>query len=299
MADTDDVFEQILTAHARTVVGASGCRRCRGGRRGFDAPRMRWSTGRPRYMTDPVALPGDHDTLPIVQCGDPVLRRAADPVEPSALHAPQLQHLIAQMRTTMELAPGVGLAAPQVGVSLQVAVLQDGPQQWGHLSDDDRADREREYLPFTVLVNPTMQQVDDDDRISFYEGVPQRARLDRGGRPSPGRPRRSAGPVRPTHRPRVLGMDGTHRPTRGRPPARPSLSGPGPAPITLHLRQLRQPMGWTTDPRRSGSPWVCAGLTWTAESVLEYIEAVLLSSWVVLLKTDARLSASRARIERC
>ena len=107
--------------------------------------------------------------LPIVQCGDPVLRRVADPVEPSALHTPQLGHLIAQMRTTMELAPGVGLAAPQVGVSLQVAVLQDGPQQWGHLSDDDRADRERKYLPFTVLVNPTMQAI-DDDRISFYEG---------------------------------------------------------------------------------------------------------------------------------
>jgi peptide deformylase len=121
-------------------------------------------------MTEPDALPGDHDTLPIVQCGDPVLRRAADPVEASALHTSQLRHLIGQMRTTMELAPGVGLAAPQVGVSLQLAVLQDGPQQWGHLSDDDRAAREREYLPFTVLVNPTVQPVEDDDRISFYEG---------------------------------------------------------------------------------------------------------------------------------
>jgi peptide deformylase len=121
-------------------------------------------------MTGATPLPGDHDTLPIVLCGDPVLRRAADPVEPSALQTPQLRHLIAQMRTTMELAPGVGLAAPQVGVSLQLAVLQDGPQQWGHLSEDDRAAREREHLPFTVLVNPTMQPVGDDDRISFYEG---------------------------------------------------------------------------------------------------------------------------------
>jgi peptide deformylase len=121
-------------------------------------------------MTGPDALPGDRDTLPIVQCGDPVLRRAADPVEPSALHSPHLRRLIGQMRITMELAPGVGLAAPQVGVSLQLAVLQDGPQQWGHLSDDDRAAREREYIPFTVLVNPTVQPVEDDDRISFYEG---------------------------------------------------------------------------------------------------------------------------------
>ena len=70
----------------------------------------------------------------------------------------------------METAPGVGLAAPQVGVSLQLAVLQDGPQRWAHLRDDERADREREHLPFTVLVNPTVQPVADDDRISFYEG---------------------------------------------------------------------------------------------------------------------------------
>jgi peptide deformylase len=69
----------------------------------------------------------------------------------------------------MELAPGVGLAAPQVGVSLQLAVLQDGPQQWGRLSDDERAARERRYLPFTVLVNPMVQPV-EDERISFYEG---------------------------------------------------------------------------------------------------------------------------------
>ena len=121
-------------------------------------------------MTGAGALPGEQDTLPIVQCGDPVLRRAADPVEPSGLRTPELQTLIAQMRTTMETAPGVGLAAPQVGVSLQLAVLQDGPQQWAHLSDDERADREREHLPFTVLVNPTVQPVADDDRISFYEG---------------------------------------------------------------------------------------------------------------------------------
>lgn len=120
-------------------------------------------------MTGAVPLPGDHDTLPIVQCGDPVLRRAAELVEPSTLHTPELRRLIAQMRTTMELAPGVGLAAPQVGFSLQLAVLQDGPQQWGHLSDDERAARERENLPFTVLVNPTMQPV-EGERISFYEG---------------------------------------------------------------------------------------------------------------------------------
>jgi peptide deformylase len=70
----------------------------------------------------------------------------------------------------MEAAPGVGLAAPQVGVPLQLAVLQDGPERWGHLTEDERADRERDALPFLVLVNPTVSPVEDLGQVSFYEG---------------------------------------------------------------------------------------------------------------------------------
>jgi peptide deformylase len=110
------------------------------------------------------------DTLPIVQCGDPVLRRPAEPVEPADLRSGKLQRLISQMRATMETAPGVGLAAPQVGVPIQLAVLYDGPERWGQLTDDERAARERNGLPFTVLANPTLGPVDDRDTVSFYEG---------------------------------------------------------------------------------------------------------------------------------
>lgn len=114
-------------------------------------------------MSDPVPLP-------IVACGDPVLRQPAEPVDPADLGTPELHRLVALMRTTMEAAPGVGLAAPQIGVALQLAVLQDGPESWGQLSEKDRSARERNALPFTVLVNPTLQPVDDDDLVSFYEG---------------------------------------------------------------------------------------------------------------------------------
>ena len=72
--------------------------------------------------------------LPIVECGDPVLRRPAELVGPSDLRTSKLQLLIAQMRATMEAAPGVGLAAPQVGIPIQLAVLHDGPERWGQLS---------------------------------------------------------------------------------------------------------------------------------------------------------------------
>jgi hypothetical protein len=81
--------------------------------------------------------------LPIVECGDPVLRRPAEPVSPSDLRTSELQLLIAQMRATMEAAPGVGLAAPQVGVPIQLAVLHDGPERWGQLTEDERTARER------------------------------------------------------------------------------------------------------------------------------------------------------------
>ena len=108
--------------------------------------------------------------LEIVQCGDPVLRRPAEPVDPSNLGTAEFQDLIVKMRATMEAAPGVGLAAPQVGVGIQLAVLQDSPERWNQLTEELRRSRERNALPFTVLVNPSIRPIDDDDRVSFYEG---------------------------------------------------------------------------------------------------------------------------------
>jgi peptide deformylase len=113
---------------------------------------------------------GDPEVLPIIQCGDPVLRRPADPVDPAVLGTSELRRLIAQMRATMEAAPGVGLAAPQVGVALQLAVMQDGPELWGRLSEEERAARERNELPFTVLVNPRVRPAEEAGLVSFYEG---------------------------------------------------------------------------------------------------------------------------------
>jgi peptide deformylase len=113
---------------------------------------------------------GFAELLPIVECGDPILRQVAVPIEPSDLGTEELQRLMVTMRATMEAAPGVGLAAPQVGVSIQLAVVQDGPDRWGGLTEAERTDRQRTELPFLVLVNPRLQPVDEEDRVSFYEG---------------------------------------------------------------------------------------------------------------------------------
>jgi peptide deformylase len=113
---------------------------------------------------------GGGDLLTIVECGDPILRRRADPVDPKDLATREMQQLLAQMRATMDAAPGVGLAAPQVGVGIRLAVMEDGPQHWGHLPPEDRIARERCPLPFTVLVNPVLRPADDGERVSFFEG---------------------------------------------------------------------------------------------------------------------------------
>ena len=65
------------------------------------------------------------DTLPpIVQAGHPVLRQHAAPFE-GQLEPDELTQLIVLMRKVMHDAPGVGLAAPQLGIPLQLAVLED------------------------------------------------------------------------------------------------------------------------------------------------------------------------------
>lgn len=110
------------------------------------------------------------DLLAIVECGDPVLRHAAEPVEVTSLGTPAMLRLITQMRATMEDAPGVGLAAPQVGLAIQLAVLQDTAERRGRRPGADLAARERSELPFMVLVNPVVTAVPEDGTASFYEG---------------------------------------------------------------------------------------------------------------------------------
>ena len=103
--------------------------------------------------------------LTIVQVGDPVLRQMARAIEPHELA--ELAELIDEMRDTMRAAPGVGLAAPQIGRSLQLAVIEDPPQS--ALTAEQRAAREREVVPFHVIVNPKLELV-GDEVVRAYEG---------------------------------------------------------------------------------------------------------------------------------
>jgi peptide deformylase len=61
----------------------------------------------------------------MVQAGDPVLRGRARMLAPEEIREAEIQRLIEDMRETMRAAPVVGLAAPQVGRGLQLAVIED------------------------------------------------------------------------------------------------------------------------------------------------------------------------------
>ena len=108
-------------------------------------------------------------TYKIVQVGDPVLRQRASELTSEELATPAIQEMIARMRDTMRDAPGVGLAAPQIGESLQLVVIEDPPRLHAGLSPEQLAERERAAVPFHVLVNPRLSAV-GNEVVEAYEG---------------------------------------------------------------------------------------------------------------------------------
>ncbi|MDX2093949.1 MAG: peptide deformylase [Kofleriaceae bacterium] len=108
-------------------------------------------------------------TLEIVQVGDPVLRAKARTLSREELASAEIQQLILDMRDTMRAAPGVGLAAPQIGRSLQLTVIEDPPAYHAKMTAAERAERERDAVPFHVLVNPVLTVL-GDELIEHFEG---------------------------------------------------------------------------------------------------------------------------------
>lgn len=102
--------------------------------------------------------------LAIVAAGEPVLRRGTEPFD-GQLEPGLLARFLEAMRLTMHAAPGVGLAAPQVGVELRLAVVEDPAP----VPEEVRTARGRVPLPYRVLVNPSYEPA-GPGRAAFYEG---------------------------------------------------------------------------------------------------------------------------------
>jgi peptide deformylase len=69
----------------------------------------------------------------------------------------------------MREAPGVGLAAPQIGQSLQLAVIEDRPEYISEHSADELAVSQRAIIPFHVIINPRLSLVGNSS-AQFFEG---------------------------------------------------------------------------------------------------------------------------------
>lgn len=77
--------------------------------------------------------------LPIVAYGDPILRKVGVDI---TANYPNLKELIANMFETMEASHGVGLAAPQIGLSIRLFVIDASP----FADDDELSPKEQDFL---------------------------------------------------------------------------------------------------------------------------------------------------------
>ena len=107
--------------------------------------------------------------LKIVQAGEEVLRRRARPLTPEEIRSREIHELIEHMRETMHDAPGVGLAAPQIGLPIQLAVIEDCEEYQANVAPELLVERERRPVPFHVLINPTII-ASTGGPIEFFEG---------------------------------------------------------------------------------------------------------------------------------
>ena len=108
-------------------------------------------------------------TLKIVQTGDPVLRKVARQLTVEEIKSDSTKELIEVMRETMRAAPGVGLAAPQIGESIQLAVIEDRSEYLKDVSSDQLAERQRSTVDFHVIINPKLSLV-GETTVDFFEG---------------------------------------------------------------------------------------------------------------------------------
>ncbi|MFN8358067.1 MAG: peptide deformylase [Spirosomataceae bacterium] len=102
--------------------------------------------------------------LPIVAYGDPVLRKVAQPIAKGSV---DIQKLVADMFETMYEAAGVGLAAPQIGQSIRIFVVDGTPL---NEEDSNHEDFDPSLVGFKkAFINPEVLD-EDGDEWAYEEG---------------------------------------------------------------------------------------------------------------------------------
>ncbi len=98
---------------------------------------------------------------PLCRMGHPILRQKARALSREEILSPAFQDFLRDMRESMKHHGGIGLAAPQIGESLQVAVIELEALQNRYGSEAT--------LAFTVFINPVIEVI-DESKQGFWEG---------------------------------------------------------------------------------------------------------------------------------
>lgn len=87
----------------------------------------------------------------ILQIGDPILRKKAVAVKPHLIKSARIQAFIAKMINTLHRNDGIGLAAPQIGKSVRIIIIDNSEGK-------SRRKKNSEYFERHILINPRILQ---------------------------------------------------------------------------------------------------------------------------------------------
>lgn len=108
-----------------------------------------------------------------LQCGASVLRQEAIELPTRLINTEEFKMLCKHMQNVMSKYQGQGLAAPQIGLNLQVITVQftqfDMDMALQKYSEKGAKQREMKLIPFQVLINPKIQ-ITDFNQVTFEEG---------------------------------------------------------------------------------------------------------------------------------
>lgn len=97
---------------------------------------------------------------PLCRMGNPILRKTAEDVKVGDIKTKEFGQLIVDLKESMQHYGGIGIAAPQLGLSLKLCVIElAGSNRYGQESN----------LPFTVFINPVIEVLHEQVQ-GYWEG---------------------------------------------------------------------------------------------------------------------------------
>ncbi|KAK2425413.1 peptide deformylase 1A, chloroplastic [Trifolium repens] len=111
----------------------------------------------------------DHKLPFIVKAGDPVLHQPALNIDPTEIKSEKIQKIIDDMILVMRKSPGVGLAAPQIGIPLRIIVLEDKEEYISYNTEEETKAQDRRPFDLLVILNPKLKNKSNKTAF-FFEG---------------------------------------------------------------------------------------------------------------------------------